>query len=230
MKRFDPALEAARDFVRDEIGADAGAQGLVLRLDPPLHQDRRGAAAAGHQQAGAEAGGRPQGGPRALLHAGARLAPRRHRALPLRRDHRGAGAARRAVRRLLLVRRHRVRQRRARPSRPDGRGADGLARGLPALRRERLGAREDLQPLVLPRRARSRSSTSATPRRASRSAPTATSSAASSRASPTPCSTAAPMRGADVEDGLASIRAMVAIARSAETGERVELADVAGAV
>jgi predicted dehydrogenase len=40
----------------------------------------------------------------------------------------------------------------------------------------------------------------------------------------------APMRGADVADGLASIRAMVAIARSAETGERVELATVTGAV
>jgi predicted dehydrogenase len=40
----------------------------------------------------------------------------------------------------------------------------------------------------------------------------------------------APMRGADVLDGLASIRAMVAIARSAETGERVELATVTGPV
>jgi predicted dehydrogenase len=40
----------------------------------------------------------------------------------------------------------------------------------------------------------------------------------------------APMRGADVNDGLASIRAMVAIARSVETGERVELATVTGPV
>ena len=40
----------------------------------------------------------------------------------------------------------------------------------------------------------------------------------------------APMRGANVEDGLASIRAMVAIARSVERGERVELASVSGAV
>ena len=40
----------------------------------------------------------------------------------------------------------------------------------------------------------------------------------------------APMRGADVEDGLASVRAMVAIARSAETGAPVELADVTGPV
>ncbi|CZT37032.1 Gfo/Idh/MocA family protein [Rhizobium sp. 9140] len=40
----------------------------------------------------------------------------------------------------------------------------------------------------------------------------------------------APMRGADVHDGLASIRAMVAIARSVESGERVELSAVTGAV
>lgn len=40
----------------------------------------------------------------------------------------------------------------------------------------------------------------------------------------------APMRGADVEEGLASIRAMVAIARSVETGARVPLASVTGAV
>ncbi|MBB3997873.1 Gfo/Idh/MocA family protein [Aureimonas pseudogalii] len=40
----------------------------------------------------------------------------------------------------------------------------------------------------------------------------------------------APMRGADAADGVASIRAMVAIARSVETGERVELASVTGAV
>lgn len=40
----------------------------------------------------------------------------------------------------------------------------------------------------------------------------------------------APMRGADIEDGIASIRAMVAIARSVETGERVELATVTGSV
>jgi predicted dehydrogenase len=40
----------------------------------------------------------------------------------------------------------------------------------------------------------------------------------------------APMRGAGVEDGIASIRAMVAIARSVETGQRIELAVVTGAV
>ncbi|MCQ8874009.1 Gfo/Idh/MocA family oxidoreductase [Mesorhizobium sp. LMG17149] len=39
-----------------------------------------------------------------------------------------------------------------------------------------------------------------------------------------------PMRGANVEDGIASIRAMVAIARSVVSGERVELASASGAV
>ncbi|TIV22865.1 MAG: gfo/Idh/MocA family oxidoreductase, partial [Mesorhizobium sp.] len=40
----------------------------------------------------------------------------------------------------------------------------------------------------------------------------------------------APQRGATVDDGLASIRAMAAIARSVESGERVALASVTGAV
>lgn len=38
----------------------------------------------------------------------------------------------------------------------------------------------------------------------------------------------APMAGATVDDGIASVRAMVAIARSAETGKPVALADVEG--
>jgi len=39
-----------------------------------------------------------------------------------------------------------------------------------------------------------------------------------------------PQQGAGIEDGVAAMRAMVAIARSAETGEPVALADVYGAV
>jgi predicted dehydrogenase len=39
-----------------------------------------------------------------------------------------------------------------------------------------------------------------------------------------------PMMGADVIDGIASVRAMVAIARSAESGKEVALADVSGGV
>ncbi|MBN8998790.1 MAG: Gfo/Idh/MocA family oxidoreductase [Rhizobiales bacterium] len=42
--------------------------------------------------------------------------------------------------------------------------------------------------------------------------------------------TGAPNEAADIEDGLASVRGMVAIARSVETGGRVALADVTGAV
>jgi predicted dehydrogenase len=38
----------------------------------------------------------------------------------------------------------------------------------------------------------------------------------------------APMTGADVDDGIASVRAMIAIARSAESGKPVRLADVDG--
>ena len=73
-------------------------------------------------------------------------------------DRGGRRPADRTVRRLLLVRRRRLRRRRARPPRPDGRGADGLARGLPDLRRERQRARQDLQPLVLQDAATSTSS------------------------------------------------------------------------
>lgn len=40
----------------------------------------------------------------------------------------------------------------------------------------------------------------------------------------------APMTGANVEDGLASVRGMVAIARSAHSGKPVKLADATGAV
>lgn len=39
-----------------------------------------------------------------------------------------------------------------------------------------------------------------------------------------------PMRGADVEDGIASVRGMVAIARSVEAGRPVRLAEVSGAL
>ncbi len=38
-----------------------------------------------------------------------------------------------------------------------------------------------------------------------------------------------PMEGADINDGIASVQAMVAIARSVETGKPVALADVTGA-
>lgn len=40
----------------------------------------------------------------------------------------------------------------------------------------------------------------------------------------------APMVGADIDEGLASVRAMVAVARAAETGKSVRLVDASGAV
>ena len=40
----------------------------------------------------------------------------------------------------------------------------------------------------------------------------------------------APQHGANIDDGLAAMRAMVAIARSTETGEKVRLADMSGGV
>ncbi len=40
----------------------------------------------------------------------------------------------------------------------------------------------------------------------------------------------APMRGADIHDGIASVRAMVAVAQSAHTGKSVRLADAQGLV
>ena len=135
--------------------------------------------------------GNPKADLRQLLHAGARLAICVDTARFLCGEIVAvARPAQRALRRLLLVRRHRVRQRRARPSRPDRRRAHGLARGLPDLRRERQRHRQDLQSLVLPSAARSTSSTRRTRPRAGRSAPTAISSAASSKASPTRSSTA----------------------------------------
>jgi predicted dehydrogenase len=42
--------------------------------------------------------------------------------------------------------------------------------------------------------------------------------------------TGAPMHGANIDDGIAAMRAMVAIARSVETRAAVQLADVAGSV
>ena len=40
----------------------------------------------------------------------------------------------------------------------------------------------------------------------------------------------APMRGADIADGVASIKTMVAIARSVASGKRVEVASATGAL
>ena len=190
MKRFDPALEAARDFVRDEIGeilalkawyCDSTHRYTNTDAVQPLPVTSKLAR-------------KPAGNPKADLRQYFMLAHGSH-LVDTARFLCGEIVAVRArlnetLRRLLLVRRNRIRQRRARPSRSDGRRAHGLARGLPALRRERLGDRQDLQPLVLPRQRGRDLPREGRDHRASRSAPTAISSAASSKALPTRCSTA----------------------------------------
>ena len=135
-------------------------QGLVLRLDPPLPDDRRGAAADGDQrraQANRLKTRRPTCAEYLMLAHGCHLVDT---ARYLAGDivsvrARLVGAFWRA----LLVRRDRVRQRHARPPRPDGGGAHGLARRLPDLRPERQRAGQDLEPLVLQAAATSTSST-----------------------------------------------------------------------
>ena len=134
------------------------------------------------------------------------------------------------IRRLLLVRRRRLCQWRRRPSRPDGRGAHGLARGLAALRRERQHHREDLQPLVLQvfRRRDLLTRSDATWRR-----PLGADGHFYRRQLEGFADTildGAPMRGADIADGVASVRAMAAIAQSVAQRPRRSLADVQGPV
>ena len=59
MKRFDAGLAGGQGLRRtSEMGEIAGAQGLVLRQHPSLPDDRRGAAADRHQRARAQAGRR----------------------------------------------------------------------------------------------------------------------------------------------------------------------------
>ena len=180
-----PGFEAAKAFIDDEMGemlalkawyCDSTHRYAMTDAVQPLIVTSAHAT---------QAVGQSEGRSPPLLHARARQPSGRHRALSRRRDRRGRGAAERAVRRLLLVRRRRVRQRRARPSRPDRRGAHGLARGLPDLRRERQRSRQDLQPLVLQDERGRHFPRERPARRRACSAPTAISTAASSRASPT---------------------------------------------
>ena len=101
--------------------------------------------------------------------------------------------------------------------------ADGLARGLPGLRRARQRRRQQLPALVPARDARSSASPPRTASTTGRSARTPTSGAARSRASPTRSSPARPQLGASVDDGLAAMRVMDAIERSVETGATVRV-------
>ena len=89
-------------------------------------------------------------------------------------------------------------------------------------------AREDLQPLVLQVERGRDLPREPTAAGAGRSARTATSTAARSRASPTRSSTARRCAAPTLDDGMASVRAMVAIARSVASGRPVRLADASG--
>ena len=40
MKRFDPGIAFARQFIREEMGVAVGPEGLVLRFDLSLYYDR----------------------------------------------------------------------------------------------------------------------------------------------------------------------------------------------
>ena len=105
-------------------------------------------------------------------------------------------------------------------SRPHARGADGLARGLPRLRRARQRRRaRPVNPWYFRVRPTSNASRPRTTPTTARSAPTASSSAARSGARRHDPRPARRMQGADVEDGLAAMRVLAAISRSVETGE-----------
>ena len=149
-RRYDPNIAYAADFIRHEMGevlamrawyCDSSYRYTVTdAIQPlPIISDAR-----------RPARGQPEGRLRALLPARPRQPPRRHRAVPVRADRRRARAAHREVRRLQLVHQRRLRRRQPRAPGPHAGGAHGLARGLPRLRRARLGRLEVDQPVVLP--------------------------------------------------------------------------------
>ena len=191
MKRFDPGLEAARDFVRDEMGevlalkawyCDSTHRYTMTDAVQPLPIASAGAK-------------KPRENPKADLRRYFMLAHGSH-LVDTARFLCGdlvevERAADRKVRRLLLVRRRRLRQWRHRPSRPDGRRAHGLARrACSSTARTAASSRRPITPGTTSPPT-SRSSPRRTPRlAAARSAPTGISIAASSKALPTPSSTA----------------------------------------
>ena len=150
MKRFDPGLEAARDFIQTEIGqllalkawyCDSTHRYSMTDAVQPLPVTSRQAS-------------RPEGDPKADLRRYYMLAHGSHL----------VDTARFLCGEITEVR-ARLAERfgaycwfvetsfangDAGPSGPHRGGADGLARGLPAVRRARQHPREDLQPLVLP--------------------------------------------------------------------------------
>ena len=150
MKRFDPGLEAARDFIQTEIGqllalkawyCDSTHRYSMTDAVQPLPVTSRHAS-------------KPAENPKADLRRYYMLAHGSH----LVDTARFLCGEITEVRARLVERfgaycwfvETSFRQRRAGASGSDRGGADGLARGLPALRRAWQHRREDLQPLVLP--------------------------------------------------------------------------------
>ena len=85
MRRFDPNIAYAREFIARADRRGARDAGLVLRLGLPLRDDRRAPAGDPSPSERPRApAGRPQGRPPPLLPARPRQPPRRHRALPVR--------------------------------------------------------------------------------------------------------------------------------------------------
>ena len=214
MKRFDAGLEAARTSSTREMGELLALKAwycdsthrytMTDAVQPLIVHERRRAPPAGNPKADRAATS-------CWRMAAISSTPRASWAA---RSTRSSARLPRKLRRLLLVRRRRLRQWRDRPSRPHGRGAHGLARGLPGLRRERQRHRQDLS---TPGTTRSSEveifpESDATWRR-----PLGADGHFYRRqleGFADTVLTARPMRGADVEDGVASVRAMVAIARS----------------
>ena len=99
MRRFDPGISFARDFVRDEIGELIALKAWYCDSAYRYQMtDTLQPVAAGQRQR-SQAARRPEERPPPLLHARARQPPHRHRAVPGRRgDRDGASRSRRARR------------------------------------------------------------------------------------------------------------------------------------
>ena len=170
------------------------------------------------------------GGPEALLSPRPRQPSGGHSEYSAARSPGSGRTLLRTFRCLLLVRLGGVRGRHARSSRladPDPRRFPG---GVPDPRRVRQRRRGSCTTPGSTRRARSNASRRGTASTAACWARTRTPTSVRSRGSRRRSLTALPSVGANAEDGLAAVRALVAIARSLESGESVRLADVNGGV
>ena len=227
-KRYDPGVAFAHDFIREEIGEPIGLEALVLRLHLPLQHHRHPAADHRVQR-------------RCLPTSPATLADWQRRPHPRpRQPHaRHSPVPRRPLgghpsptvdegRHVLAGSSRWSRQRLPRPTRPHDRGPDGLVGRLPGLRQRGQRDRQAVQPVVPPRCRGAGLLGQGRPvppadRRGCRSGLRLQIEDLVNAAL-----TGATTRGATAEDGLASVRAMVALAKSVTTGDWVKLDDVTG--